>query len=132
MKTNAAALASLVLALSWAEAAPAQTMMTTAVQQPSAFGQEPVIRITATFRSATAAAEGQPIPDSQAQETARRAIYAMALKECAVLSETFKAECRLGSVMIYTPSGPPSAPSPNVLTGNASYELRVTGRASGQ
>jgi hypothetical protein len=36
----------------------------------------------------------------QARESARRALYEMAANECASLSETFKAECRLSSVTL--------------------------------
>jgi hypothetical protein len=132
MKNTVRIVASLVLALSCAGTASAQIFATTNFQQPSAFGQEPVIRVTATFRSTLATVDGQSIPDTKAQETARREIYTMAANECAVLSETFKAECRLAGVTIFAPSGQPSASPPGTINGNANYELRMSSRASGQ
>jgi hypothetical protein len=70
--------------------------------------------------------DGQRIPDAKSQETARRELYRMAESECLILSEIYKAECRLtgltiNSLFSTTPNGPP----PNVTTANAAYELRA-------
>ena len=67
--------------------------------------------------------------DAKAQETARRALYGMAESECTVLSEIFKAECRLGNVSISIPivvgnvASNTSAPS-NSMSATAIYELK--------
>ena len=114
-----------------APAASAQMMTQTFPAQNSAFPIEPVIRITSAFRVGVSVTEGQSVPNMAAQETARRELYAMAAKECAVLSETFKADCRLGSVSTFTPTPPPNASpasSPVALgsiNATANYELRL-------
>jgi hypothetical protein len=96
----------------------------------SAFGVDPIIRITTGFRAALAGSDPQSVPDAAMQEAARRAIYTMAMKECAVLSESFKAECRLGSVTTYTGATAPNpAAPPGHMTGTATYELKP--RAAG-
>jgi hypothetical protein len=61
------------------------------------------MRVTSTFQTTVAVIEPQAIPDAKAQETARRALYGMAESECSALSEIFKAECRLSSVLISIP-----------------------------
>jgi hypothetical protein len=99
----------------------------------SAFGPDPVMRITVSFRTAVEAVDARTAPDQKAQETARQALYHMAADECAVLSETFQAECRLGSLQIFalpvqSSNAPPVVPS---LNATAIFELkpRHTGSA---
>jgi hypothetical protein len=112
----------------------AQWTMTTNPPQSTAFGVDPIIRITATFRTTMEVGGLQAVPDPRAQEAARRAIYTMAANECAILSETFKAECRLGNVSILSPPNPVASASqtPGVMTGTANYELRATVPSSGR
>jgi hypothetical protein len=110
-------------------AATAQTAMITQFTQPSAFGVDPLIRVVASFRVAIASSDGQAASSMTAQEAARREIYAMAAKECGMLSETFKAECRLGSINTFAPGSPPSPPSAasasmSYLNATANYELK--------
>jgi len=102
----------------------------------SAFGTNPVIRITVSFRTAVQAEDPRAVPDQKAQETARRALYHMAADECAALSETFQAECRLGSLQIFNqvapvqpPNAPPVVPS---LNATAIFELKPKHAASAQ
>jgi hypothetical protein len=119
----------LALALS-ATGTSAQVQITGGAPQNTAFGTDPIIRVTVSFRTAVAveAMDPRAVPDPKAQEAARRALYDMAASECATLSETFKAECRLGSLQIL-PQGvlaqpanaPPVVPS---LSANAVYELK--------
>jgi hypothetical protein len=125
MKTLATV--AIAVALSAAHA-NAQTTMTFGSTAPSAFGAEPIMRVTSTFRTTVALTEPQAIPDAKAQETARRALYGMAESECAALSEIFKAECRLSSVstVVFVPAA--SAP-PNTMSATAIYELRPRGAA---
>jgi len=78
-----------------AASASAQTRMTFGSSQPSAFGADPIMPVTSTFRTSVAVTEPQAVPNPSAQETARRALYTMAEGECAALSQIFKAECRL-------------------------------------
>jgi hypothetical protein len=115
-----------------ATSASAQFTFTPGPQQPSAFGVDPIIRVTTAFRT-TVATEPQVVPDAKAQETAHRALYGMAESECANLSEIFKAECRLSSVQIIFPFvTPANAPPSNVMTTTCVYELKPKGSASGR
>jgi hypothetical protein len=81
------------------------------------------LRVTSTFRAAVELAPTQLVPDAAAQEKARRALYAMAADECAVLSEIYKSECHLTSMQIAAPLVPNMQPA-NVLVATATYELR--------
>jgi hypothetical protein len=94
---------------------------------PSAFGVDPIIRVTSVFR---AKIEGvtdiRDVPDIKAQEAVRKSLYDMAANECAMLAETLKAECRLSNIVIIAPTtvivgtyGIPPA-----MTATALYELR--------
>jgi hypothetical protein len=86
---------------------------------------EQPLRITSTFRTTLTMAPTQIVPDAAAQEAGRRALYAMAADECAVLSETFKSDCHLTSVQIvaFPPFGSNAQPA-NILNATATYELR--------
>jgi|SRR3981081_919808 hypothetical protein len=70
--TVVVALAS-TLSMLLASSAIAQTTMTFGTPQPSAFGSDPIIRISTTFRTMVSA-DGQTVADSAAQETARRTL----------------------------------------------------------
>jgi hypothetical protein len=107
--------------------ASAQPFPTTAQPGASAFGVDPIIRVTSVFR---AKIEGvtdiRDVPDIKAQEAVRKSLYDMAANECAMLAETLKAECRLSNIVIITPTtlvvgtyGIPPA-----MTATALYELR--------
>jgi hypothetical protein len=65
-------------------------------------------------------------PEPAVLETVRRTLYAQAQRECANLTNEFKAECRLSSLTVDAPtpasSGPP--PRPAALEAVAVYELR--------
>src|SRR3974390_1054990 len=98
---------------------------------PSAFGPDPVIRITTTFRAQIGALAGpRDVPSPTAQDTARRTLYTMASNECAVLTEFWRAECRLNSLSVYVAlvntgtlgPEPPQFPS---LIGTAVFELKL-------
>jgi hypothetical protein len=117
-------------------AAFAGMMITAAAAQPmavpgseaaaSAFGPDPIIQITATFRARIeGSADPRDVPSPTAQDTARRTLYTMAANECTLLAEFWKAECRLNSlyvsVEIFGPEGRPPVPS---MLGTAVYELR--------
>jgi hypothetical protein len=123
--TRAPALIAIVMM--FATSTHAQTTMTFGSNPPpSAFATDPIIRISSFFRTTAAMTDGQSIPDAKSQETARRELYRMAESECLILSEIYKAECRLtgltiNSLFSTTPNGPP----PNVTTANAAYELRA-------
>src|SRR5260370_42266953 len=54
----------------------------------SAFGPDPIIQITTTFRARIEGlADPRDVPSTPAQDTARRTLYNMAANECTVLSE---------------------------------------------
>jgi hypothetical protein len=133
------ALVAIAVALS-ATSASAQITTTFGGPQPTAFGIDPVMRVTSTFRTTIAVTEPQAIPDAKAQEAARRALYGMAESECTSLSEIFKAECRLSSVSVQVPlvvnnvaSNTTYANVPsNTMTATATYELKPRGVASGR
>jgi hypothetical protein len=129
MKALATILITVVLPVA---SASAQIVMDTqGPQQTSAFGVDPIIRVTTSFRT-TLATEPQVVPDAKAQETAHRALYGMAESECATLYEIFKAECRLSSLMIFPIVTPANAPPSNVMSATAVYELKPKGSASGR
>jgi hypothetical protein len=122
------------LALS-AASASAQVQTTTSTPQNSAFGPDPIIRITAAFRAPIEATDPRAVPDAKTQEAARRALYDMAANECAVISEIFKSECRLSSLTIVV-SLAPQALAANVtlvnpaMNASAVYELKPKGAGS--
>jgi hypothetical protein len=96
----------------------------------SAFGPDPILQITTTFR-ARIEGSGDPrdVPSTTAQETARRTLYHMAANECLVLAEYWKAECRLNSFAVY--GADESAGGPGVqslgpsMFGTAVFELKL-------
>jgi hypothetical protein len=101
----------------------------TSAPQSAAFGN-PIIRITAAFRTAVEGADPRTVPDAKAQEAARRTLYDMAARECAVLSELFKAECRLSSVQMPAPLIQPITNTNPAQNATAVYELRPRDFAS--
>jgi len=109
----------------------AQVNVTT--PQGGAFGIDPTMRVTTTFRVTVVPVETQAISDPKPQETARRTLYGMAEGECAALSEVFKSECRLSSLSVVNPFVPnPVAPSlaSATMTATAVYEFRPRGHYS--
>jgi hypothetical protein len=97
----------------------------------SAFDPDPIIRITTTFRTRIEGlADPRDVPSAPAQITARRTLYTMAANECMVLSEYWKAECRLNSFSVYAPVarsvGPDELPQVPSMFATAIYELRLT------
>ena len=112
------------------------SMVATASAQPlavpgsdpaaSAFGPDPIIQITTTFRARIdGSADPRDVPSPTAQGTARRTLYTMAANECTLLAEFWKADCRLNSfyvtVAMFGSEGLPPIPS---MLGTAVYELR--------
>jgi hypothetical protein len=98
---------------------------------PSAFGPDPIIQITTTFRARIeGVADPREVPSTTAQDTARRLLYNMAANECLVLAEYWKADCRLSSLavdsFIETVGGPDVQPKVPSMFGTAVYELRLT------
>lgn len=107
----------------------AQTMQWSSQSMPesaSAYGVDPMVRITVNFRAPL-----QPMPtdieaDSAMLEKARRALYAQAQRECAILAETFpKSECRLGGLQFNTGIVLPNNPQPPSLSATATYFLKT-------
>jgi hypothetical protein len=116
-------LAIFALAIS-VQGAVAQVTFSTPPNPPSSFAEQ-TIKVTTSFRAPLAVPDGQTVPDTKAQEAARRELYRMAENECAGLSEIYKAECHLMSIAINTVFAiPPNSPPPNVLSATAVYELR--------
>ena len=95
---------------------------------PSAFGPDPVIQITTTFRARIeGVTDPREVPSTTAQDSARRTLYNMAANECTVLAEYWKADCRLNSLEVYVPpetleAGERGAPA---MFGTAVYELKL-------
>jgi hypothetical protein len=127
-------LAIIVLALALpATSASAQIVLNPGPPQNSAFGTDPIVRVTTALRTTVMVAEPQAVLDAKAQETARRTLYGMAEGECAALSEIFKAECRLSSLSIINPIvTPANAPPSNVMNATVVYELKPKGSGSGR
>jgi hypothetical protein len=97
----------------------------------SAFGPDPILQITTTFRvRIEGLADPRDVPSAPAQDTARRTLYNMAANECIVLSGVWKAECRLNSFSVYVPIErivePDAQPQVPSMFGKAVYELRLT------
>ena len=96
----------------------------------SAFGPDPIIQITTTFRARIeGVADPRDVPSTTAQDSARRILYNMAANECTVLAEYWKAECRLNSFSVYVPLESPEGPgaereAPSMF-GTAVYELKL-------
>jgi hypothetical protein len=112
-----------------ATAANAQITSTFGPPQPplSPFGVDPIMRVSSVFRVAVTSEPTAPFTDPKAQEAARRTLYGMAEGECAILSEVFKAECRLGSVSIILGPIGPNAPM-NLMSATVAFELRPKAR----
>jgi hypothetical protein len=125
-------LATTIAALTLIPAASAQMPpLAGAEPAPSAFGPDPVIQITTTFRAQIEGlADPRDVPSTTAQDTARRTLYNMASNECAVLTEFWRAECRLNSLSVYVAlvntgnlgPEPPQFPS---MIGTAVFELKL-------
>jgi len=97
----------------------------------SAFDPDSIVRITTTFRARIEGlTDARDVPSPPAQVTARRTLYNMAANECLVLSEFWKAECRLNSFSVYVPVErivePDALPQVPSMFGKAVYELRLT------
>lgn len=114
---------SIVVLVISAHGAAAQVILGSTPNAASSFAEQ-TIKVTTSFRTPLAAAEGQAA-DSQVQGAARRELYRAAESECAALSEIYKAECHLISVSLNTffPVPNNGAP-PNQLNATAVYELR--------
>jgi hypothetical protein len=103
----------------------------------SAFGPDPVIQITTTFRARIeGVADPRDVPSPTAQDTARRTLYNMAANECTVLAEYWKAECRLNSFSVYVSLESLVGPSPErevpSMLGTAVYELKLESPSAGR
>ena len=101
----------------------------------SAFGPDPIIQITTTFRARIeGVADTYDVPSPTAQDSARRTLYNMAANECTVLAEYWKAECRLNSLSVYVSleslAGPGAEREVPSMLATAVYELRL--QASGR
>ena len=120
-------------ALALAVTMSAAAAQTGAPSEPGAPGPSQPLQITTTFQARIdGAADARDVPASTAQDTARRKLYSMAANECAVLSEYWRADCRLSSFYVSGPLAPFSGPAAMVpsIYGTATYELRS--RSSGR
>jgi hypothetical protein len=108
------------------------TILGTPLNPPPINWADPVIRIITTFRIAVATKDTESLNDVKAQETSRRTLYSMAEGECAILSEMFKAECRLNNVAITGLAVPPANLPTSTMSASAVYELKAGGQASGR
>lgn len=117
----------IIVAMLFSASTSANAQVATPLPAPSAFGVDPIIRVTSVFR---AKIEGvtdiRDVPDAKAQEAVRKSLYDMAVNECAALAESLKAECRLSNIVIIAPNtvivgtyGIPPA-----MTATALYELK--------
>ena len=108
-------------------ATSANAQVPTPQPAPSAFGVDPIIRVTSVFRAKIeGVADMRDVPDIKAQEAVRKSLYDMAANECAMLAETLKAECPLSNIVIIPPTtvivGTYAVPP--AMTATALYELR--------
>ena len=124
---NGVAVTLAALATITAVSAQPLTMPDTEPPAPSAFGPDPIIQITTTFRARIeGVSDAREVPSPTAQDTARRTLYNMAANECRVLSEYWKAECRLNSFTVYVSLETLEAREREVpsMFGTAVYELK--------
>jgi hypothetical protein len=97
----------------------------------SAFGPDPTMLITTTFRTRIEGpADPREVPSATAQNSARRTLYTMAANECLVLTEFWQAECRLNSFSVYVAvagfaEANAEAPQLPSMFGKAVYELKL-------
>jgi hypothetical protein len=125
-----------LLAVTFAAQVAAASAQTPAIPGPqqvpsalSAFGPDPVIQITTTFRARIeGVADPRDVPSPTAQDVARRTLYNMAANECTILAEFWKAECRLSTMYtsLANPQDPEAQPQAHSMFGTAVYELRLT------
>jgi hypothetical protein len=130
MKTLAGVAIAVALAVTSAHAQT--TILSNASNPPPINWADPIIRITTTFRIAVATKDTESMNDVKAQETGRRSLYGMAQGECPILSEMFKAECRLNSFTITSLALPPNNPPTSMMAASAIYELKPGGQAPGR
>jgi hypothetical protein len=80
------------------------------------------VQVQLTAKVATAASTEEQL---EVQEGLRRALYAYASKECTLITETFKSECRLSSLNLSGNSMSRGVPGNEAATvsANATYEL---------
>ena len=125
-------LAVTLASLAVATAASAQPIAYPGAEPPvaSAFGPNPVIQITTSFRARIeGVADPREVPSPTAQDSARRVLYNMAANECTILAEFWKAECRLNSLSVYVSLESPGEPGPErevpSMLATAVYDLRL-------
>jgi hypothetical protein len=117
------AIANLTLAMASAHAQT--TILNGAINPPPINWTDPIIHVATTFRIAVATKDTESLNDVKAQETGRRTLYGMAEAECAILTETFKGQCRLNTFTITSLISPPSASVANsTMSATAVYELK--------
>ena len=128
-----------IAALAATATASAQPLTMPGAEAPvaSAFGPDPIIRITTTFRARIeGVADAREVPSTTAQDSARRTLYNMAANECTVLAEYWKAECRLNSFSVYvaleTMESPAAGGEVPSMFGTAVYELRLQSQGGGR
>ena len=102
--------------------ASAQITLGSPVGSAGRYEPDQVIRITSNFRTTMTLVAGHP--DAKSQEAARAEIYRLAAAECTVLSEIYKADCRLTGVNINNFLGINQMASPELMFANATYEVR--------
>ena len=88
----------------------------------SVFSADGTVRITTTFRIAVATKDTESLDDVKAQEDGRRRLYGMAANECQIISQAFKAECRLNSFSVTSLAT--SRPPTSMMAATAVYELK--------
>jgi hypothetical protein len=90
------------------------------VPDSPAFAADGITRVTTYLRTTVALSEDGGL--DKASE-ARRALYALAESECAVLTEAFKAECRLSALSVgHVPFG--KGPGKGTMSATAFDRLR--------
>ena len=114
----ACALAGLLVA---ATGARGQVVFNPGSQQRSVFEAEQIMRVTVPFRVYIAMTDKEAAPHADGLEAARREIYVLAAKECAVIAEIYKGECRLNSISFFGPQNQLF----DTQSANVVYEIRI-------
>ena len=80
------------------------------------------VQVGITSSRASSTAEDQ----LAVQESLRRSLYEYAAKECGVIGETFKSECRMSSLNITSNAGQRGGSMPDLVSANASATFELT------
>jgi hypothetical protein len=96
------------------------------VGQVSGQRQEAPVRVQTTFNFFVPGPSGDSAEAQKSRDTARRAIYEMAARECDLLREVLAKDCRMESVQSNVGRQPYGQQQPEGYTVNGSMSFQIT------